>query len=312
MTVERDNKRKTIATPYHPEELRWEDEDCVSNSIHGETIPDPWLGKNTKRKAEATKNRPKKAQTLSSSHVEDQSSGISLEEKGVSESTPEKDIAPTFDDFPSDEFANTEEITDFSDLDTEILDTAEGIDLPDLDENAHQPPWDTASSKIDSDIRRAARKASFISDMLILKNPQEQDTATNYLTEIFSAQPHQATFRAFKDMVMEDLSFTDLKNIIELRQAWAERPEWWLYRHEGKVIPIPRGQNALSWKLARRICQARWEFPPDGMIEESWLEEWRNLRPGTAGYQSFPYFIEEKMKHKDAEILHEGLQQNTL
>lgn len=174
--------------------------------------------------------------------------------------------------------------------------------LPDFNENAQQLLWDPDSLNIDSNDRSVIRNASIISDLLEVKNPAEQREAIKYLEGILSAQPR--TFHAIKNIAMEGISFAELKTIIELRHAWAERSDWWVYRRKGEVY---RSQGALSWELAQQICQARSEFPIDQMIEESWLEEWLCLRPGTAGYQSFSSFIEEKIKHKDAEFLYDGL-----
>lgn len=312
MTVERDNKGKTIATPYHPEELRWEGEDCISNSTRDETIPDPWLERSTERKTKTTKNNFNFEQVgiCSSSGVEDETPKTSSDKREILENVIKKDTEIVCDDFPNGEFVNTDETLNSFDSSAEILDTAEDVDLPNFDENAQQPLWDNLL-KTDSNLQRAKRKASIISDMLTVKNSQEQNAAVNYLTEIFRKQSHQATFHAIIRIAMKEIPFTELKTIIELRNAWAERPDWWLHRHDGKILRIPRGQNALTWKLADQICQVQWQFPPENMIEESWLEEWLHIEPEMEGYWSFPAFIKEKTKHKDAEILYEGLQKST-
>ena len=302
--------RKT--TPYHPEELRWEKSDCNPSSTHNEDIVDPWSERDTELEAETAKSDLsfEQVQKSSLSHIETQSSEDPSDEIEFSEK-----LIRSFDDFPSDEFP-AEENFDSYDLDNENLDTLENL-MHDFDENAQQSPWEITSSETDSSFH-ANRNASIISNMLIVKNPVEQIRATEYLTDIFLKHPHSATFGAFKNMVAKGLSFTELETIIDLRHTWMERPDWWLYRYKGEIKTIRQGQRALSWKLARQICQARWEFPPDAMIEEAWLEEWLHFKPEIdfmkfpMGYHSFPSFIAEKVKHKDEEFLHDGLQMQAI
>ena len=303
--------------------------------MRNEDIVDPWLEWDTGLEVETAKNNSsfEQVQKSSPSHIESQSSEATSDDvkfskkllkkdavfsfKTVSdeieipEKLPEKDEDLSFDDFADDEFPAEKNI-ELLDLNNEHLDVLEDLDLPDFDENAQQSPWDITQSETDLNFR-ANEKASTISEMLIVKNPAEQIRVIKYLTDIFLMHPHSATFRAFGNMVREGLSFTDLETIIDLRHTWMERPDWWLYRNKKREVKtIQRGQNALSWKLARRICQARWEFPPDGMIEEAWLEEWLRLKSEIdfppRGYYNFPSFIAEKVKHKNAEFLHDGLQ----
>lgn len=318
-------------TPYHPEELRWEESACNPSSMHNEDNVDPLLEQNTEGRVETEKSNFdfEQVQKSSPSDIEDKSFEAASDKEEIPEKLPEKDTSfsfktasdemeipeklpekdgdLSFDVFPSDEFPTEENFASY-DLNNENLDVLENLELPDFDQNAQEFPWDITSPETDPDFR-ANRKASIISDMLILKNPAEENRAIKYLTDIFLMHPHSATFRAFENMVREGLSFTDLKTIIDLRHIWMERSDWWLYRNKKREVKsMQQGHIALTWKLAQRICQARWEFPPDAMIEESWLEEWLCLHRETAGYKSFPFFIEEKIKHKDAIFLHDGLQ----
>jgi hypothetical protein len=100
-----------------------------------------------------------------------------------------------------------------------------------------------------------------------------------------------------------------------LKDIWAERPEWWLRRIRisranlgGTATErLPRGDVALSWRLARRVCLARCDFPPEEMINPDWLAEWYALSPNEPGASFFTAFLDEKAKAMLAEALHEGL-----
>ena len=322
MVIERDSddKRKAIIMPYHSEELRWEEADHKLHSVRDEIISDPWLDTDTEDESRTANNSFERAQTFPTSCIEDRSPEVSSDEEKIhdegdgddDDGEVDENFAPKLDDFPNDEFANPEENFYSVDPDAEALDSAEDMDLPEFDEEARQIPWDILPSDVDLNLQRAERKASEISNMLIVGSPQEQNMAINYLTGIFIALPHGATFQAFADMAAKTISFVELKTIIELRFVWMERQDWWLRRRGLAVTTLRHGQNALSWKLAQRICQARWEFPPDEMIDESWKEEWLYLEWDAEGYWNFLSFIEEKMKHTEAETLHEGLQEHAL
>ena len=321
MVIERDSddKKKAIIIPYHSEELRWEETDHKLHSARDEIAPDPWLDTDTEHESGTVNNSFERAQAFPKSCAEDLPPEVRSDKEKIPDDDDDDDdgevdenFAPKLDDFPSDEFANPEENFYSFESVAEASDSAEDMDLPEFDEEARQIPWDILPSDIDLNLQRAERKASEISNMLMVRSPQEQNMAINYLTGIFLALPHGATFKAFADMAAKTLSFAELKTIIELRFVWMERQDWWLRRRGLAVTTLRQGQNALSWKLAQRICQARWEFPPDEMIDESWKEEWLYLEWDAEGYWNFLSFIEEKMKHTEAETLHEGLQEQAL
>lgn len=100
-----------------------------------------------------------------------------------------------------------------------------------------------------------------------------------------------------------------------LKDIWAERPDWWLRRIRTNRATLggtaterlPRGDTALSWRLARRICLARCDFPPEEMIDPDWLAEWYALPPDDPGASFFTSFLDEKAAAMLAEALHEGL-----
>lgn len=86
-----------------------------------------------------------------------------------------------------------------------------------------------------------------------------------------------------------------------------ERTDWWVYRYRGEVRFFKHGAAALTWKLAYRVCIARWQFTPETVIGEDWRDEWLALPAGVSGYFSFPGFIAEKVDALDAESLYTGL-----
>ena len=180
-------------------------------------------------------------------------------------------------------------------------------DIPDYDPEARQSPWGEDQREDDPALRGARAKAGHLVSLLEFERLSQRDWARRYLTEIFEHLNHPATFRALRELCTEGLEFRFLRTMIELRSAWGQRTEWWRYRAYGEIKQNPRGYSAMTWRLARRVCLAREEYPPDAMIDEEWLDEWLALSPGATGYISFPEYVGAKVDHLDAEALDDGL-----
>lgn len=214
-----------------------------------------------------------------------------------------------YGDFIDDDFIDGEFIDSDFDHEPDPLAAVEQFGIWDLDEDAQENPWLVDGEEETFSLRRAREKAAIFAEMLLYHNTKEFYASLPYLTELFLRLPHSATFMALQDAAVDgDLDLDTLRAVIDLREQWHERPEFWVYRHWGRICSMRNGQSALSWKLARQICRRRAEFPVDQMIDDGWLDEWLDLAPGSPGYVSFPAFIEESIKSDDARALHYGLE----
>lgn len=180
--------------------------------------------------------------------------------------------------------------------------------LFDFDESAQQPLWELPD---DEEIAKARprEKAAAIASLVDITSRQEETHLLAWLTELFTHLKYPATYAALKRAAERGLTFDTLKAMALLRQCWMDHPEWWVrrrgFRHE--VRALPHGPASLTWVLARAVCEARSEFPPDAMIDGDWLDEWYTLPVGAAGYYSFPEFVAQKVSSLDAEFLDSAL-----
>jgi hypothetical protein len=181
------------------------------------------------------------------------------------------------------------------------------LGLYEYEEDAQQPIWGPEPLEGDAAIQRARAKADTVTSLLDLNSKAEQNRALHFLTELFEHLSHSATYGALQRLAADGLDFDELKSMVALRRFWTERTEWWLYRYRGEICFHKHGAAALTWKLAHRVCMARWQFSPETMIDEEWLDEWLTLPSGSPGYLSFPDFIAGKVGALDAEALHTGL-----
>ena len=177
--------------------------------------------------------------------------------------------------------------------------------LYDFDEEAQQDPWELETTE-DSSLRKAQTKAATIMHKLGLQSKREQSEALYFLTDLFMHRTHAMTFRAIQNAA-EGLDIDTLKAMVELRNIWENRSGWWYYHYRGQIRHMQqRGEAALSWALARRVCLARWEYPPEMMIDDKWFDEWVATSPGTPGYVNFPAFIATKTENTQIQILCDG------
>jgi hypothetical protein len=180
--------------------------------------------------------------------------------------------------------------------------------LFDFDESAQQPLWES----LDEDEiakTRPREKAAAIASLVDVTSRQEQDQLLAWLTELFTHLKHPATFAALKRAAERGLTFDLLKAMALLRQCWVDHPEWWVERrgYGCEIRALTHGAAALTWVLARAVCEARSDFPPEAMIDGDWLDEWYTLPAGAAGYYSFPEFVAVKVSSLNAEFLDSAL-----
>ncbi len=163
----------------------------------------------------------------------------------------------------------------------------------DYDEDARQDPWEQHDDDI---MQRAREKALQIVSQISSSTRRSDDDMLDCLTDLFQKHPHHPTFRAIKAAADDGVSSELLRNMISLREVWENHPEWWVGRYgwNGDVIPLQNGALALTWKLARLICERRSNFPPEEMISDPWLREWYNLSSASQ-YKTFPKYIHGKV-----------------
>jgi len=179
--------------------------------------------------------------------------------------------------------------------------------LYDYDEEAQQRLWDLGPDEDEAAIRRARAKAAAITSLLEIESVTERNAALHFLTELFEHLRHPSTYRAVQNLAADGLDFETLQAVVALRRVWMQRTDWWLYRYRGEVCFLRHGAAACTWILAHRVCVARWQFSPETMVDEEWLDEWLTLPAGAPGYFRFSEFIAEKVDALDAETLHTGL-----
>ncbi len=229
-------------------------------------------------------------------------------------------IRPALDD-PSAAPVCLEDWSDFAPVDPSLGFVAatgtliDEFELPDYDPDLTQRLGDAewaAKAPRDS---LARQRAAMIAALLNVTSRHEAEAALKWLEWFFLEHRWSATFRALETAALDGLDFPTLQAMAALKQIWAERPEWWLRRIRivranlgGTATErLPRGDTALSWRLARRICLARCDFPPEEMIDPDWLAEWYALSPNEPGASFFSAFLDEKTESMLAEALHEGL-----
>jgi len=191
----------------------------------------------------------------------------------------------------------------------------DGFDLPEYDPGLSQRLGDAEwAGNVPRD-SLARQRAAMIAALLDVTSRHEAETALQWLEAFFLEHRWSATFRALETAALEGLDFPTLQAMAALKDIWAETPEWWLRRIRitranlgGTATErLPRGDTALSWRLARRICLARCDFPPEEMIDPDWLAEWHALSPNETGASFFTAFLDEKVGAMWAEALHKGL-----
>ena len=160
------------------------------------------------------------------------------------------------------------------------------------------------------DIHDAARLRERVEAVANLLDPgttAERERARALLADLFERHGHQSTFRALRRAAAAGLDVQTLEAMIELKEIWAARSDWWYRRSREGVVEMERGPAALSWKLARRVCLARWQYPPESMIEDDWFEEWLAAPPRSPGNYDFVTFVQEKIDGRASNDLYAGL-----
>ncbi len=193
---------------------------------------------------------------------------------------------PHFDDPDAEAWA--EHFDDALDFEAELFD---------YDAEARQRVWDDEPEDIADSSLRARQKAAEIVSLLPFTSQRERDALLPWLTGLFQHRDKPATYRAILAVAERGVSSEILRNMAALRDIWESRPEWWLGRYgwARSIAPLSNGATALTWKLARSICEARSDFPPEYMIDDAWMHEWLCLTSYDGGYWSFPQFIGMKM-----------------
>ncbi|MEX2453618.1 MAG: hypothetical protein WD470_02885 [Rhodospirillaceae bacterium] len=229
----------------------------------------------------------------------------------------------------TDKIAASEEAGDWVGLDTTIFDgfeagpfgsfeTAEDplwnvdadFDLDDYDEGAQQQPWEVLPEEEDKPLRTARYRAASLAAKVETSTRTESRELVRWLTELFRHLSAPATFRALSTIAEEGIDAHTLRAIVALRHYWMERPDWWVRRlrigRSMEIVRLKHGPAALTWRLARRICEARADYPPSLMIAEDWLHEWYGLPPYSPGYLLFPHYLDIKLAALEGEAFCDG------
>ena len=176
------------------------------------------------------------------------------------------------------------------------------VELPDYDFHARVVPWTESSEDDELGLRKARLKAAALASALDVSTQTELREATDYLVELLTRRVYNSTYRELQTLASEGLDLDLLRAVVELRATWGSHRSWWVTRRADWD-----GRSGLTWRLARDVCVARSDYPPDHMIEEDWLAEWYSLRFGDPGWFSFAQFVAEKVGSTKVDALADGL-----
>ena len=154
---------------------------------------------------------------------------------------------------------------------------------------------------------RLRHRVDAIASLLDPRTNAEQERVRELLTDLFERHVHPSTFLALRNAAVAGLDVQTLEAMIELKELWALRSEWWYRRSRDEIVEMARGPAALSWKLARSVCLARWQYPPESMIDEEWFDEWLALPPRAPGHHDFVAFVREQIEGRVSRDLCAGL-----
>ncbi|MCY4311183.1 MAG: hypothetical protein OXC54_07735, partial [Rhodospirillaceae bacterium] len=222
----------------------------------------------------------------------------------------EAEIADFIDPDWDDEGYSNDGFDDFEIKDQKLEHFEFEADIDDYEHGAYQEDWLTLVPEDGTTVglRKAREKAANIAPRLRISRSADVDIAVDFLVEFFLDHPHPATFRAIADAADNGLDLPLLKSMVALRSAVVERGDFLVGRYSADRSIAPLNQKgAFTWALARRICLAQADYPPDTMIEEEWLDEWFLLRPGDLGYLSFLAYIDLRITHHEHRLLNDGL-----
>ena len=153
---------------------------------------------------------------------------------------------------------------------------------------------------------KPAAKAAAIVRILDIGNTGQQEIIAS-LKQFFARRPHSATFRAIHNLARSrNVSWDLLRNSIELRDYWETRRDFWKIRYAGEIIEHRNGRGQLTWGAARDICEVMSDHHPTHMIDEDWMRDWYNLRPGDHGYFDFVSYVQERVRNREGKELTEG------
>lgn len=211
------------------------------------------------------------------------------------------------EEFFGDDFDTGGFVQSASDADAGRVAFYDDADVPDFDPAGHVAPWDLEVIDDEVSWRKARLKAAELAALLDVVTPAQRSAAAEYAAALYHRQPHGATRLALIQLAHEGLDFETLKAMVELREEWAARSEWWLHRHGGQTLRSDKCRTAMTWRLALKVCRARADYPAECMIDDDWVDEWFGLRPGESGYPQFAAFIAEKVDPNGSDALCEGL-----
>ncbi|MFN7633657.1 MAG: hypothetical protein ACK5PI_02910, partial [Acetobacteraceae bacterium] len=124
----------------------------------------------------------------------------------------------------------------------------DAFDLPDYDPDLSQLLGDAGWAAREPAESLARQRAGMIAALLDVTSRREAEAAMHWLEAFFREQRWASTFRALETAALEGLNFPTLKAMAELREIWAERPEWWVRR-----VNTTRLQTQLALASTRRV-----------------------------------------------------------
>ena len=170
-----------------------------------------------------------------------------------------------------------------------------------------RPPEPGACAASAHETRTLQAHVDTVVDLMRPTHRAESARARALLQDLFERHPHPSTFHALRTAAVAGLDTQTLEAMIDLKETWSLRSDWWCRRYRDEIVEMERGPDALSWKLARQVCLARWHYPSESMIDEDWFDEWLTVPPRAPGHRDFLSFIREKIEGRATGELCAGL-----
>ena len=218
-----------------------------------------------------------------------------------------------------DDYWGDDKIDDDDDIvldeDDELDDYYQNIEfgLDEFDPDAHIDLFNGIDDLSKATIK-ADDKAGEIYKILRLPQKNKNKKALKWLSSFFENYPHWPTFLAIIRMIeIEDVSFVELQEIVNVKDYWRERPVFWQVRtwnNKAKIYQFFRPKNgefSLTWKAAKKLNDLRGDFPIDEIIPDDWLMEWKNFGHEERLPWTFVEYLSDKLDNVSHEKLTEKL-----
>ncbi len=148
----------------------------------------------------------------------------------------------------------------------------------------------------------AGERADIIASMLDVSSSRELQLARVWLQDLFARRAARSTFLVLQRLAGQGLDLSTLRAMDALRQVWEDQPDWWSSRvrmptwtgSELVTVHLRNGSSILTWTMARDVCLARRDLPPEEMIDPDWFRDWHALPQSQCTPITFARFVTDR------------------